>query len=495
MDPVVLQREPGMAQAWLMATVGPKVHKRQLRKSVVEVCIPRVCDALQSGGPMLLRVSSSILYGLSLLYKQKVGFMATDLSMVFDRICGHASGNLFLAPNALTLYEEQSSRKRASQLQDDPAFDLETDFVLTWKKEETADLVLNALLIQQVDQQLTQPAHPGENEPDNLVDGRAMANPSYAFDKNGNLLDTAGGQDQLLLDFLGDLNFDDDLNATAAVVEDLSETVNTISVSNDLTSATTLRLNEASVTQQIIPKPRKRQKLRIDTETTSNNTIRAVRRVTIRSSSESDGSSSSYSIGELIGSISGNQPQFVNLCYRLSLGSQLTQNIAFEALPLAQRHPDLSNIESFLKEIDEVERGRDAMTARPSLSFVEEILQRLDGDMDAELDLDLELSALNEESFESVEKDTDFASKLQSFEQFLRDKASTLSADAEPDDITFESLIPSLQNNFEEPVSQKLAAQSFAYLLELATRGIVTLKTPPNGDKSGNPADIKVSFL
>lgn len=462
-----------------MATIGPKAHKRQLRKSVTEVSIPQVCAVMLRGAPLLLRVSSSLLYGLSLLYKQKVGFMATDISVVFDRISTLAVIGVNYESDANL--KEPKIGKRA-YLCDDPLFSLDEDFISDWPSvdESNPREVLQRILdIKLVDRQLN-----GVEDDDEDMNPRQdfeavgyVAVPEetfgfdFEFDDHGNIVDGSGQQ---LLSLLADLNLDEDFSASGGVVEDLLQPMHSNSISNDTHFATTLNLTEASVTQLPKKDSLKRRRVVVDLVTT----IGPSEGTWTRASLERTGR---LNLVKLIGSESETRPHFINLCYRMALGSYVTREIPSEALPLVLRHPGATNLESFLKEIDDIERGRDVVSRRPSLSFIEDIAPLLGPDVEqGHRDLDLELGQLSPMEEETEYSDSDeytsaILQKLDGFEEFLREKAEFLLQTHGMEELTFQRLIPSILDNSEDYVSRRIAARSFAYVLELATRSVIGL--------------------
>lgn len=512
----IIQNEPGIAQAWLMATVGPKSHKRQLRKTISEVSIPKVCEVLCSGTPLLLRVTSSLLYGISLLFKQKVGLMATDVSLIFDRISSLISTYSVDSPtcsSTATVQMEPGRANRRSYLADDPTFLMETDFVLEWKEScaQLAGSVMlsNILAIQKMDNYLN--GRETSPQPNLLVDAEArdrsfaeyldrtnnttvvlgheeMGDLDFEFDEDGNII-TFGNEESV--NVLADLNFDEDFSASAAVVEDLSKSVN--SISND-PNFDILNQSEATVvtklaeTDAMATRRSRKRRLVVDSITSSSSKRGFERRVTLDIGAQIEtgrNSDSEAILNTFIGLMSSTQPQFVNLCYRLVLGPQATNEISFEALPLAQRHPAINNLESFLKEIDDIERGRNVRSRRPSVSLAEALTPGSEENPFGAIDFALD--SMEEE--EEQREDCLDSKKLEAFEQFLRDRARRCSNSSS---VTFDRLIPSGHDR-GELVLRKMAAQSFVSVLELATRSIVDLSVG-QGNEFGHPSNIHISF-
>lgn len=490
-----------------MATVGPKAQKRHLRKSVNEVSIPKICEALQTKVPLLLRVSSNLLYGISLLYKQKVGFMANDISLVQERLKCQLNNSIFSSTGTSLEIVNTNERKRGriDCIKDDMAFDLERDFAQDWSHflfpARENEFFRNVAEIEQMDKLLNGDRSSTDTrylanaeERDKLFNDyldrtnettlvdmeEELAELDFEFDENGDIVRTSNGnQVQNNNNLLGDLNLDEDYSVTVGVLEDLSKSVN--SITNDPNYATTLNQTEATIINPTLPSvlPKKRR-LHIDPITRL-----GTRRGTQLGALINLKDTGSISLTQLIRSISINQPQFVNLCYRLILGPQSTSIIPLQALPLKARHPTVNHIESFLREIDGIERGRDARSRRPSLSFVDDILGPIGAaDDDELLGLDLSLETLSpmEEEEDLIDRKPSgnpvkTTKKLKEFEQFLRDRIYRISMRKEQEESisTFENLIPSLNSKVEASVSRKIAAQSFLYVLELATRNTLKL--------------------
>lgn len=401
--------------------------------------------------------------------------MATDLSLVFDRIKTLATIRTAFEARDKNTQLKKCKVSKGSYLFDDPFFSLEDDFVSDWKDIDESNPDKTIQQIFDIDLTKHQRRFLEDDDVTSPLVDFDVDMPEerfpldFEFDEQGNIVDSAG---QKLLSLLADLNLGEDFSASGAVVDNLLQPMHSNSISNDTHLATTLNLTEASVTQ--LPKgtyPKKRRLL-VDPVATIGSSRRARLKVSL-SYTEKE------TVESLIRSESFSRPPYVNLCYRMALGSYLTKDIPIEALPLILRHPGATNLESFLKELGDIERGRDVVIGRPSLSFVDEIPRRLSDDEEFHVDLDLEsLSSMDATEYSNSETyASEISSEIYQFEAFLRAQADTLYEKNGLEALTFQRLIPSILDNNWDYVTPRIAAVSFSYLLELATRGVVGLST------------------
>ncbi|CUM66183.1 uncharacterized protein PRCAT00003841001 [Priceomyces carsonii] len=135
-----LAKPTGIQTAWLLATLGSKMHaKKSIRKEILQISIPEVCEDLMNiGQDRNIRYSSSILYGISLMYKSKVNYFLNDISLIKSRL----TKDLFLKSIAtsevasnMTLLEIDGQQNNVKTkgvqhfLQNDPSFDISVDLV------------------------------------------------------------------------------------------------------------------------------------------------------------------------------------------------------------------------------------------------------------------------------------------------------------------------------------------------------------------------------
>lgn len=81
-------KDIGLSTAWLLATLGSKTsYRKVVRKDIIQISIPDTCNTIQDPGAEIpLRISSNLLYGVSLMYKQKVDYFLSDVSLIRTRL-------------------------------------------------------------------------------------------------------------------------------------------------------------------------------------------------------------------------------------------------------------------------------------------------------------------------------------------------------------------------------------------------------------------------
>lgn len=483
-----------------MATLNRSGQRRVVRKNVSTISIPRVCSLIAAPGQTLpLRLSSNLLYGLSLIYKQKVGYMAADMSSIFSRLSapefGSSGAALQLAANpppARTVY-----------LVDDAKFDMEKDFA-DWH-ETNDEVAWRKLLIKQHDNFLNNVASENTLPFAEAVDAhdalfqnfmdRTMQSLHYPlddrlevdfeFDKNGDIVSL-----QHLVDDAPPALDGIDLGetfyaATSTTVEDLSKSGN--SITNDPHFEATLVQKKAVV----VGHKRRKVRLHIDAVTTLDQTqVQTDETQAPPLLPQEKG----LSVTRLFVEICRKQPPMLNLIYRDMFRAALI-DVPSSNFPLARRRGS-----AILDNWAEVEQGRDFQSRRTSLSVGDRLPWELDmanfpmdaGDVDFRLQ---SLSPMVDVLFEEEESDThiDVLRRLTQFKEFLASRALLISEQSpakvrewstgnEPHSAyTFGALIPSTDSD-EAPVVRSLAAQSFASMLELSTRGYLEISTDVVGE-------------
>lgn len=130
-------RTSGFSTAWLMATLGTKQMSGKINKQdILGTPVPQVCAMIEEppAGPLALRLSSQLLYGVSLIYGQQIKYLLADVSGVRTQIMSFEEGErkrqFFAATAAVDLVTATGKRRRGNEieLQNDPAFSL--DFFL-----------------------------------------------------------------------------------------------------------------------------------------------------------------------------------------------------------------------------------------------------------------------------------------------------------------------------------------------------------------------------
>lgn len=78
----------GLSTAWLLATLGSKrISRKIVKKDINYISITKTCQVISKPDSELsLRMTSSLLYGVSLLFKQQVDFLWNDVNMVNNRL-------------------------------------------------------------------------------------------------------------------------------------------------------------------------------------------------------------------------------------------------------------------------------------------------------------------------------------------------------------------------------------------------------------------------
>ncbi|CUM46926.1 uncharacterized protein AC631_01974 [Debaryomyces fabryi] len=154
--------DTGLSTAWLLATLGSKTtYRRLVRKDILSISIPQTCDIIgnpQSAIP--LRLSSNLLYGVSLMYKQKIDYFLSDVSLIKTKLQKEIFLNTLTNKQNFTVininhlqYDNFKARDQNQIfLKEDPFFDVSRDlfnpFTLSEEQDERRQR------IQQLDQQL-----------------------------------------------------------------------------------------------------------------------------------------------------------------------------------------------------------------------------------------------------------------------------------------------------------------------------------------------------
>lgn len=181
-------------------------HRRITRKEIQSVSIPQTCDEIKKpDNALTLRIKSSLLYGVALVYKQKTDYLNSDVSNVRTRIQrglnplkGHASK--ILMPMASEADVLQRLAKQVV-LRDDPSFNIDGGLLpplagLDFLQTSNAHDDLQKRGIQQVDQENNVVSLPVDQL--NLresgahfmeEDGLQGMNPEFAFNDDGFIVD------------------------------------------------------------------------------------------------------------------------------------------------------------------------------------------------------------------------------------------------------------------------------------------------------------------
>lgn len=153
--------DTGLSTAWLLATLGSKTsYRRLVRKDILSISIPQTCEII--GNPQStipLRLSSNLLYGVSLMYKQKIDYFLSDVSLIKTKLQKEIFLNTLTNKQNFTVisinhlhYDNFKARDHNQIfLKEDPFFDINRDLFDPFCSEEQDE---RRKRIQQLDQQL-----------------------------------------------------------------------------------------------------------------------------------------------------------------------------------------------------------------------------------------------------------------------------------------------------------------------------------------------------
>lgn len=131
----------------LLSTLGNKTHYKKISKREIQsVSIPQTCDVIKNPPrPMALRLTSNLLYGVALIYKQKTDYLNNDASLIKTKIqrdlfsqSNTGDGKVLIkTPNYIIqpvdLTRTQQGGNNQSQgtvlLNDDPGFNIQGDLL------------------------------------------------------------------------------------------------------------------------------------------------------------------------------------------------------------------------------------------------------------------------------------------------------------------------------------------------------------------------------
>ncbi|TGO46298.1 hypothetical protein BOTNAR_0597g00020 [Botryotinia narcissicola] len=117
---ILTSRKHGIATVWLVATLGSKSSTKKItRKAILDVDVKKACNTiLDPDAPMALRLQSNLLYGVSRVYGQQVGYVLSDTIHVEQNLRG-------LGKKLIGSLDLEIVKVKPAQLMlvDDPAFD------------------------------------------------------------------------------------------------------------------------------------------------------------------------------------------------------------------------------------------------------------------------------------------------------------------------------------------------------------------------------------
>lgn len=124
-------RNSGFSTAWLMATLGSKPFANRVNKhEILSTPVSKVCSLIETPpGPLALRLSSQLLYGVSLIYDQQITYLLTDVSGIKSKLMHFEPLNRsrHAVDGTVNLMMGRQNKVR-NELVNDPAFSL--DFFL-----------------------------------------------------------------------------------------------------------------------------------------------------------------------------------------------------------------------------------------------------------------------------------------------------------------------------------------------------------------------------
>lgn len=414
---------------------------------------------------MHLRLASNLMYGLSLLYKQKVDRMLNDIGSVNSRL---SASNFYSGWNDTRVQPAKASSGPV-YLKDDINFSVDfqmdaLDFIGQADSIKNLDRILR---IRQNDNERNfisgiPPLLVTADERDRLFsefmelstlslqpDPIADDHVSFALD-----LDADNHREVPDHSFLDGIDFDQDYISTAAQVEDISKSVS----GNEPHFSTTLDATRAVVCLK--PSTVKRRKIVFDDPTSLGGMVVVPRNVLLQSEKPY------RSLAETTATISKTLPPFVNLCMRMIFGKENTSLISTVHLPLRWRQLQHDQASGLLNEAD-IELGRNVHSRRQSSKFG---LQAGRGEEEEDLfafgAFDLNLDWEPPVHISDNEENT-VAQSVSQFHDYIMEMVGD-------DGITFDQLVPSCLDGVPG-TTKRIAASAFASILELSTRNQVAL--------------------
>ncbi|CDO94515.1 unnamed protein product [Kluyveromyces dobzhanskii CBS 2104] len=146
---VRIAQDQNIATVWLLSSLGSSHSVNVKKKEIVKVSIPNTCQILASEQvSMPLRHTGQLLYGVTVCYERKTGFILADVHNLRDAVQrqwiglkplgSHSGGSSNKSRSKLV--ESQVITKTANNfLQDDPNFDM----VMRLKMDSNLDALLN----------------------------------------------------------------------------------------------------------------------------------------------------------------------------------------------------------------------------------------------------------------------------------------------------------------------------------------------------------------
>lgn len=538
----------GLSISWLLATLGAKRSRKLVKNDIAAVCISKTCESIgRPIGGLSLRVTSNLLYGVSILYRLQVDYLLGDVGNANTRLKDLHTKALMvnLGGNVRTSIRHEEIRGGQIFLEDDQSFVIEQDFPLSFQDDmfdtqmnertrNQAELMKFERQINQVpgidlqnslfklDEDFTAP-HYDETQDTSFF---GIGNIDFDLEEPGEANQTLGFEFNEDGDIVEHIKFDlpdkpTDLHLDQEVLETV-EDAHFSTTEMEPTQLMSMLNKELSV---IVPMNKKR-KIQIDVEVTTND-FRLHRSFTPKMQKEK-------SLKHLLATCSEFNPRFLNLAYKHIFGSELTSLVSINRFPNKRRHGDygIEIINSIIESTDHVEVARDLEMLEFEPRFINddsanlvdlgdfEETHNVEEEDDDEYDIMLEFSALEQRSRVPTRQSmatgsdhtTDFGPMTRTMYKFLkfiidrseqygqivdRDQLDKLPQpignEEQPTEyhkICLDQLIPDTRNAVS--VSRRIAAKSFSSLLELATRDMVIISYE-SGDLA-TPKEIQICY-
>lgn len=333
--------DSGVSTAWLMATIGSRTtYRRVSKKDVNTVKIPQTCMLL-TRPENLLRVCSSLMYGIALIYHQQVRHCLDHVSAIQQRLQKPimVSSLLIASPESLTI----GKNKRFHPLLDSASFLINNDFAPwedEWFQNDQAIDMLHECFVENNDDSFQSASQSLQS----LQDLSHQIDDGVEFDENGQL------KQQIPNDlFLKNFDFDEEIRQAASLP--LQETRSSADVNR--TSATdphfSTTLNQARSNtldrlrqQRRISHHRKKIIVDCDNEQTLSDAeiARNMRHALLkRPYYEIDDVSKRphTNTKEMMGKMASFEPAFLNHSRNYLFGEELTQLLPNDRLPNVHR--------------------------------------------------------------------------------------------------------------------------------------------------------------
>ena len=144
----------GTATAWLVSTVGSgNRHGKGLKKEILQTSIPEICTDVISS-KRSLRITSNLMYGLTLIYKYKMDLMLSDILLMNSRLSKDMVLLRIQKKSYVAVEKGSSTVDRGTTtnwiLNDDPKFDIDYDLCPPFSDDiescPNSDLIFSSMI-------------------------------------------------------------------------------------------------------------------------------------------------------------------------------------------------------------------------------------------------------------------------------------------------------------------------------------------------------------